>query len=149
LFFKRYPNGTEYLDLVKHAGLNEDSFMPVEPVSQSKIWEVLKEYSHGATDKAIEKVKQKYPGFSLEKASWTNDKDWVKGYEDIMDPIIQLSAAFHKKFDNKDIDKEGSGYKKALLYLLLSQTSCFRYWGTGAWTDYAKEICRRGMEALK
>ncbi len=40
-------------------------------------------------------------------------------------------------------------YKKALLYLLLSQTSCFRYWGTGVWTDYAKEICRRGMEALK
>jgi len=145
-------NGTEYLEFVKHAGLDEGSFMPVEPVSQSKIWEVLKEYSPGATDKAIEKVKQKYPGFSLEKASWTNDKDWVKGYEDIMDPIIQLSAAFHKKFDGE----AGRGqaclpptYKKALLYLLLSQTSCFRYWGTGVWTDYAKEICRRGMEAIK
>jgi hypothetical protein len=88
----------------------------------------------------------------LEKASWTNDKDWVKGYEDIMDPITQLSAAFHKKFNNE----EGRGrsrpsptYKEALFYLLLSQTSCFRYWGTGVWTDYAKEICRRGMEALK
>ena len=33
-------------------------------------------------------------------------------------------------------------------YLLLSQTSCFRYWGEGIWTEYAKEICRRGMEAL-
>ncbi|MDP2981072.1 MAG: glycosyl hydrolase family 57 [Candidatus Omnitrophota bacterium] len=145
-------NGTEYLEFVKHAGLNEDSFMPVEPVSQSKIWEFLKEYSPGAVDSAIEKVKQKYPGFSLEKASWTNDKDWVRGYEDIMDPIIQLSAAFHKKFDKET----GRGqaclsptYKKALLYLLLSQTSCFRYWGTGVWTDYAKEICRRGMEAIK
>nr|MBU1327817.1 glycosyl hydrolase family 57 [Candidatus Omnitrophota bacterium] len=142
-------NGTEYLEFVKQAGLDEKSFMPVQPISQSKIWEFLKEYSHGAADKAIEKVKQKYPGFSLEKASWTNDKDWVKGYEDIMDPIIQLSAAFHKKFDNKNIDKASPAYKKALLYLLLSQTSCFRYWGTGVWTDYAKEICRRGMEALK
>jgi hypothetical protein len=141
-------NGTEYLEFVKHAGLAEDSFMPVQPVSQSKIWEFLKEYSQGAADKAIEKVKQKYPSFSLEKASWTSDKDWVKGYEDIMDPIIKLSVAFHKKFDNKDTDKNNHGYKKALLYLLLSQTSCFRYWGTGIWTDYAKEICRRGMEAL-
>jgi len=142
-------NGTEYLKSVKQAGLKENSFMPVQSVSQSKIWEFLKEYSHGAADKAIEKVKQKYPCFSLEKASWTNDKDWVSGYKDIMDPIIQLSAAFHKKFDNKDAAKSNPAYKKALLYLLLSQTSCFRYWGTGVWTDYAKEICRRGMEALK
>jgi hypothetical protein len=142
-------NGTEYLEFVKRLGLDENSFMPVEPISQSKIWEFLKEYSQGAADRSIEKVKQKYPGFSLEKASWTNDKDWVKGYEDIMDPIIRLSAAFHKKFDKKDTDKNSPGYKKALLYLLLSQTSCFRYWGTGIWTDYAKEICRRGMEALK
>ena len=142
-------NGTEYLELVKSSGLKEDSFMPVQSVSQSKIWEFLKEYSPGASEEAIKKVKQKYPGFSLEKASWTNDKDWVKGYEDIMDPITRLSAAFHKKFDNKDADKNNAAYKKALLYLLLSQTSCFRYWGTGVWTDYAKEICRRGMEALK
>jgi hypothetical protein len=141
-------NGTEYLDFVKEAGLKEEAFMPVQPVSQSKIWEFLKEYSMGAADRAIEKAKQKYPGFSLEKASWTSDKDWVKGYGDVMDPIIQLSFAFHKKFDNKEADKSGKNYKDALFYLLLSQTSCFRYWGTGIWTDYAKEICRRGMEAL-
>jgi len=142
-------NGTEYLELVKRAGLKESSFMPVQPVSQNKIWEFVKEYSPGAADKAIEKVKQKYPGFSLEKASWTSDKDWVSGYKDIMDPIIRLSAAFHKKIDNKNADKSDKKYKDALFYLLLSQTSCFRYWGTGAWTDYAKEICRRGMEALQ
>ena len=144
-------NGTEYLEFVKHAGLAENSFMPVQPVSQSKIWEFLKEYSHGAADRAIEKVKQKYPGFSLEKASWTNDKDWVKGYEDIMDPITKFSAAFHKKFDDelsRGRSLTAPTYKKALFYLLLSQTSCFRYWGTGIWTDYAKEICRRGMEII-
>jgi len=151
-------NGTEYLEFVKHQGLEEGSFMPVQPINQAKIWEFLREYSPGATDpshlrlaeadRAIVKAKQKYPGFSLEKASWTNDKDWVRGYEDIMDPIIQLSAAFHKKFDSQDTGKSSPGYKKALMYLLLSQTSCFRYWGSGVWTDYAKEICRRGMEAL-
>lgn len=141
-------NGSEYLDLVRQTGLKEDSFMPVQSVSQSRIWEFLKEYSPGAADRAIEKVKEKYPGFSLEKASWTNDKDWVKGYEHVMDPILGLSIAFHEKIDNRDIDKTRPVYKEALLYLLLSQTSCFRYWGTGIWTDYAKEICRRGMEAL-
>jgi hypothetical protein len=30
------------------------------------------------------------------------------------------------------------------LYNLLLQTSCFRYWGQGAWTDYARELYRRG-----
>jgi hypothetical protein len=34
-----------------------------------------------------------------------------------------------------------------LLHLLLLETSCFRYWGQGTWTDYAREIHRRG-EAL-
>ncbi|MDO8602736.1 MAG: glycosyl hydrolase family 57 [Candidatus Omnitrophota bacterium] len=143
-------NATEYLEFVKNSGLKENSFMPVQPISQARIWEFIKGYSPGAADMAIEKAKQKYPGFSLEKASWTNDKDWVSGYKDIMDPITRLSAAFHKKFDNEIVRGrlQTVPYRKALLYLLLSQTSCFRYWGTGAWTDYAKEICRRGMEAL-
>jgi len=142
-------NAAEYLEFVKAAGLKEDSFMPVQPVSQSKIWEFVKEFSPGASDRAIENAKKKYPGFSLEKASWTNDKDWVRGYEHVMDPIIELSVAFHKKFDGKGQACLSLTYKKSLLYLLLSQTSCFRYWGSGLWTDYAKEICRRGMEALK
>ena len=35
----------------------------------------------------------------------------------------------------------------ALFHLLASQTSCYRYWGTGLWTDYGREICRR-LEAI-
>jgi hypothetical protein len=31
-----------------------------------------------------------------------------------------------------------------LLYTLLLETSCFRYWGQGTWTDYARELYRRG-----
>ena len=38
-------------------------------------------------------------------------------------------------------------YQEALLHVLLLETSCFRYWGQGTWTDYATEIHRRG-EAL-
>ena len=36
----------------------------------------------------------------------------------------------------------------ARLHLLLLETSCFRYWGQGTWTDYAREIHRRGMGCL-
>jgi hypothetical protein len=32
---------------------------------------------------------------------------------------------------------------------LLLETSCFRYWGQGTWTDYARELHRRGVGALQ
>jgi hypothetical protein len=32
---------------------------------------------------------------------------------------------------------------------MLSQTSCFRYWGQGTWTDYGRELCHRAIEVLK
>jgi len=141
-------NGSEYLEFLKREGIDEKQFTPVQPISQHRIWEHLKQYFPGAADMAIQKVHEKDQGFNLDKGSWTNDRNWVKGYEHVMDPINKLSVAFHKKFDAKDVDTGSHRYRQALLYLLLSQTSCFRYWGTGLWTDYAAEICRRGMEAL-
>jgi hypothetical protein len=39
-------------------------------------------------------------------------------------------------------------YQEALLHLLLLETSCFRYWGQGFWTDHAQEIHRRGEAAI-
>ena len=141
-------NGSEYLEFIKRAGVEEKSFIPVQPVLQHRIWKNLKGYYPGAADEAIEKIQKEDAAFNLEKASWTNDKSWVKGYEDVLNPINKLSVAFHKKFDGKRINKKRPEYKKALVYLLLSQTSCFRYWGKGIWTEYAKEICRRGQECL-
>ncbi len=142
-------NGSEYLDMIKRAGVNEKDFIPVQPIMQHRLWEFLKEPGPGAADRAIDSAKAKYHDFNLEKASWTSDRNWVKGYESILDPINKLSAQFHEKFDGNDKLQEKPSYKKALLYLLLSQTSCFRYWGTGIWTDYAKELCRRGFEEIK
>jgi hypothetical protein len=40
-------------------------------------------------------------------------------------------------------------YQQCLLHLLLLQTSCFRYWGQGVWTDYASDIHRRGLALLE
>jgi hypothetical protein len=60
----------------------------------------------------------------------------------------QLSAQFHRVLDHRQVDKNSHAYRNALFHLLVSQTSCFRYWGQGIWTDYAREICRRGSDIL-
>ena len=69
-----------------------------------------------------------------------------------MDPVLRLSARFHERWDKAGaaVDSVGAdpAYRASLLYLLLSQTSCFRYWGHGFWTDIAQEICRRGIVSL-
>ncbi|MFN9869729.1 MAG: glycosyl hydrolase family 57, partial [Pseudanabaena sp.] len=62
-----------------------------------------------------------------------------------------LSAKFHAKYDSliaqdPSITKR-SDYQQALLYNLLVQTSCFRYWGQGTWTDYARELYRQGDQS--
>ncbi len=139
-------NGSEYLEFIKQSGIQDSSFIPVQPVSQHKIWRLVNGFSPDASNKAIEKIRETDPGFNLDRGSWTNDRSWVQGYEDVLDPIACLSVMFHQRFDASD--QPSHKYQEALLYLLLSQTSCFRYWGHGIWTDYAKEICRRGMAVL-
>ena len=141
-------NGSEYLEFLQDAGIDPADFTPVQPISQHRIWEKVKKFEPQAANKAIEELHKIDGSFNLDKGSWTNDRDWVKGYDQVLGPINELSAAFHEKFDQKNARKTSRSYKEALLYLLLSQTSCFRYWGQGVWTDYARELCRRGMEAI-
>jgi hypothetical protein len=103
----------------------------------------------GAADQAIARLCARDPSFNLDRASWTNDRSWVAGYADLMDPVLRLSARFHTRWDGAgQAASDATGYRRSLLYLLLSQTSCFRYWGHGYWTDVAQEICRRGFESL-
>ena len=88
----------------------------------------------------------------MEGASWTNDRSWVQGYENVLGPMYRLSALFHEKIDpltaTEDMTRQFP-YRNALLHNLLLQSSDFRYWGKGAWTDYAKEIYRRGQAILE
>ncbi len=142
-------NGSEYLEFVNQAGASAKDFLPVQPVSQNRIWKEIKGNGHNAANEAIKKVHEKDSRFNLDQGSWTSDKNWVKGYENVLDPMNTLSAKFHERFDNKKADSSDPRYQEALLYLLLSQTSCFRYWGQGAWTDYARDLCERGIRALK
>jgi hypothetical protein len=60
----------------------------------------------------------------------------------------KLSALFHEKLDGRAVDKRSHPYRNALFYNLVAQTSCYRYWGQSRWTDFARELCRRGTDIL-
>jgi hypothetical protein len=128
-------NGTEYLEFLDAAGVQEDSFPVIQAVHQHKIWQQID--NHLPPDTSL-----------MLGASWTNNLSWVEGYENVLEPINQLSAKFHKIYDpmvaNNPAITKTPHYQNALLHLLLLQTSCFRYWGQGSWTEYAKEIYRAG-----
>jgi hypothetical protein len=143
-------NGTEYLELIENSGVSCDDYPAIQAVQQHKIWQRVnpEQSTPDAVEKAIQELKATDHQFNMDGASWTDDLSWVKGYENVLEPMNQLSAAFHQKFDrlvHQDSSiKQGKDYQQALLYNLLVQTSCFRYWGQGTWTDYARELYHRG-----
>ncbi len=144
--------GTEYLELIEAAGCTPEDYPTCQAIGQHKIWEMVSPEccEPDAVANAIVELKQANPNFHMDGASWTNHLNWVKGYENVLNPMNQLSALFHEKFDSLlQADAEQSvtklpSYRQALMHNMLLQTSCFRYWGQGIWTDYAREIYRRG-----
>ena len=148
-------NGTEYIELLEAAGVKPEDYPACQAVGQHKIWQKVDpdKATPEAVAKAIQELKESDHQFHMDGASWTNDLSWVQGYENVLEPMNQLSAMFHAKYDDavaKDPTVTKSPeYLEALLYVLLVETSCFRYWGQGTWTDYARELYRRGEELLK
>lgn len=148
-------NGTEYLELIAAAGVNCEDYPTCQAVHQHKIWQRVD--PDNATPEAVEKViaelKATDHQFHMDGASWTHNLSWVEGYENVLDPMKKLSVMFHEKYDSlvqqDPLVTQRPDYQEALLYDLLLQTSCFRYWGQGTWTDYAREIYRRGEAMLK
>lgn len=135
--------GTEYLELIESIGCTADDFPTCQAIGQHQIWEQINsQYALDAVNNAIASLKQNNPNFHVDGASWTNNLSWVKGYENVLTPMNQLSALFHEKVN--PANTQDSNYRQALLHNLLLQTSCFRYWGQGVWTEYAREIYRRG-----
>ena len=148
-------NGTEYIELLDAAGVKPEDYPTCQAVGQHKIWQKVdpNKATSEAVAKAIEELNESDGQFHMDGASWTDDLSWVKGYENVLEPMNQLSAMFHAKYDdavaNDPAVTKSSEYLEALLYVLLVETSCFRYWGQGTWTDYARELYRRGEELLK
>jgi hypothetical protein len=146
-------NGTEYLEQLEAAGMQERDYPAIQAVQQHRLWQQLGT-SNGpaAVEAAIASLKASDAGFSMEGASWTNNLSWVEGYDNVLEPMQQLSAHFHQRFDplvaqDPSITQTAT-YQEALLHLLLLETSCFRYWGQGTWTNYARELHRRGEMSI-
>jgi hypothetical protein len=147
-------NGTEYLELLAAAGVQEQDYAPCQAVGQHQIWSRVSpdQVTPEKLEQAIADIKHDNPQFHMDGASWTNDLSWVRGYENVLEPMNQLSAQFHAKYDalvQQDASTtQRNDYRAALLHNLLLQTSCFRYWGQGAWTDYARDLYQRGVAQL-
>ncbi|QPN66227.1 glycosyl hydrolase family 57 [Synechococcus sp. CBW1006] len=146
-------NGTEYLELLEAAGVSSQDFPQIQAVHQHKLWQQLSgSPTPAAIQAAITHLQATDPSFSMAGASWTNNLSWVEGYANVLEPMNSLSAQFHQLFDplvaHDPAVTQTPPYQQALLHLLLLETSCFRYWGQGTWTEYAREIHRRGQAAI-
>ena len=95
----------------------------------------------------IAELQREDPGFHVEGGSWTSDLSWVRGYERVLGPMETASALFASA-EQEGLTASDPRRCEALFYLLLSQTSCFRYWGEGVWADRGRELCRRATAAL-
>ena len=147
-------NGSEYLQLLAAAGVQDHDYPQIQAIHQHKLWQVAGgDVTTERVAAAIASLQATDPHFSMAGASWTNNLSWVEGYENVLEPMQQLSARFHHVFDpllaRNPAVTQTDAYQEALLYLLLLETSCFRYWGQGQWTDYARELHRRGDAAIE
>jgi hypothetical protein len=142
-------NVTEYLEYLFDAGFTEEDFPIIEPIFQKAIW------ARFQPGEGPEKLKQVILGlekedhrFNMDGGSWTNNLSWVRGYENLLGPMEEVSALFYEKVLKPGIPSDNLCYRNALFHLLCSQTSCYRYWGQGLWTEYGREICHRAKEIL-
>jgi hypothetical protein len=141
-------NVTEYLEHLSAMGIGEKDFPTLQPLFQKRIWDRLKP-GDGPEKLAgvIEQLRKEDGRFHVEGGSWTNNISWVRGYDQLLGPMGRASSDFYEKVLKPGISTGERRYRNALFHLLCLQTSCYRYWGSGIWTDYGREICRR-LEAI-
>ena len=140
-------NVSEYLEYLDFIGVREEHFPAIQPIMQKPIWErFLEPAGSEALEKVIEDLREQDGRFHMEGGSWTNNLSWVRGYESVLGPMEKVSALFAQK--TQGVPSSDPRYRNALFYLLTSQTSCYRYWGSGIWTDYGRELTRRTNDIL-
>ena len=141
-------NVTEYLESLWQRGLREEDLPCVQPIMQKRVWDRLSDgIGPEALARVIAQLHEEDDRFQMEGGSWTNDVSWVRGYEQLLGPMESASAMLAEKVQARNAPTSQLLYQKALFHLLICQTSCFRYWGSGVWTDYGRELCRRAIEA--
>jgi hypothetical protein len=143
-------NATEYLEHLSAMGINEKDFPEIVPIFQKRIWDRFKAGDGaGKLSSVIDTLKKEDHRFNMDGGSWTNNISWVQGYENVLGPMEKASSAFYEKMLKPGVPADSHTYRNALYHLLTSQTSCYRYWGQGTWTDYGREICRRCTDIIE
>ncbi len=141
-------NGTEYLEQLFARGVSPADLPVVQPVFQHRVW---REMSPGdGPDRLAEvigRLREQDGRFQMEGGSWTNDRSWVRGYD--LGPMERASSRFHERALAAGVPTDAPAYRNALFHLLTAETSCYRYWGQGIWTDYGAELARRTLEILE
>lgn len=142
-------NATEYLEHLFASGVRADDLPVIQPLFHGRVWSRMQPGDgRDRLAQVIEELRREDDRFHMEGGSWTADRTWVRGYESLLGPMEAASARFHERLAARELPVGGQRHRNALLHLLASQTSCYRYWGEGAWTDYGRELCRRTTEIL-
>ena len=139
-------NVTEYLEQLFATGLRPSDLPAVQPVHQHRIWQRMAPGDGPVRlAKVIEQLREQDDRFTVEGGSWTSDVSWVRGYENILEPMEQASSLFHDRVTARGVRSDDPRYRAALFHLLAAETSCYRYWGQGIWTEYGAELSRRAI----
>ncbi|MFO1153707.1 MAG: hypothetical protein U1E42_08610 [Rhodospirillales bacterium] len=143
-------NGTEYLEHLFASGIKPGELPVVQPIFQKRIWDRMKPGDGpDKLAKVIEECKKEDHRFHMDGGSWTNNISWVQGYENVLAPMDKASSQFFEKvLSRKKLKTDDKDYRNALYHLLSAETSCYRYWGQGIWTDYGAEMARRAHDIV-
>lgn len=143
-------NASEYLEHLFASGVELVDLPEVQPLFHARIWARMQPGDGPEKlNQVIEELKREDGRFHMEGGSWTNDLSWVKGYENVLGLMEQASSRFNEQVLRPGVATDHPAYRNALFHLMSSQTSCYRYWGQGLWTDYGREICRRAIEIIE
>jgi hypothetical protein len=142
-------NVTEYLEQLFATGIEPGDLPAIQPLDQHRIWQRMA--PGDGPDRLADVIRQlrdEDGRFHVEGGSWTNDLSWVRGYDQVLVPMEQASVLFHERVLGRGVPSDDPRYRKALFHLLSAETSCYRYWGQGIWTDYGAELSRRVADII-
>jgi hypothetical protein len=142
-------NVTEYLEQLFATGIGAGDLPVIQPLFQHRIWqEMAPGDGPDRLAEVIEQLRREDNGFHVDGGSWTNDLSWVRGYDQVLVPMEQASSLFHERVLARGVPSDDPRYRNALFHLLAAETSCYRYWGQGTWTDYGAELARRTTDII-
>jgi Glycosyl hydrolase family 57 len=142
-------NVTEYLEQLFATGIEPADLPVIQPLYQHRIWEQMAP-GDGPDRLAgvVEQLRREDGHFHVEGGSWTSDRSWVRGYDQVLIPMEHASALFQERVLGRGVFTGDPRYRTALFHLLAAETSCYRYWGEGVWTDYGAELSRRVADII-